>query len=75
MHKGNKTLIKFLLLELHTLGLLRNMALYTCQSSVHVSATPSTIFKVMVGNLHMVSIHIEHVHKGHRTLLELLLVE
>ena len=39
MHKGHTTLIKFLLLELHTLDLLTNMALYTWHSNVLVSAT------------------------------------
>ena len=48
MHKGHRTLIKFKLLELRTLDLLRNMALYTWRSRVRVSATPSTVFKIMI---------------------------
>ena len=47
MHKGHRTLIKFLLLVLHTLDFLRNFALYTWYSWVDVSAT-STVFKVMI---------------------------
>ena len=35
MHKGHRTLIIFLLLELHTPDLLKNMALYT-----HYENTP-----------------------------------
>ena len=37
MYKGHRTLIKFLLLKLHTLDSLINMALYRWQSRVHVS--------------------------------------
>ena len=37
MHTSHRTLVKFLLLELHTLDLLRNFALYTWHSSVCVS--------------------------------------
>ena len=50
MYKGHRTLIKFSLLELHTLDLLTDMALYTWHSSVGVSATP-TVFKIMYRNL------------------------
>ena len=39
MHKGHRTLIKFLFLELHTLDLLRIFALYTRHSRVCVSPT------------------------------------
>ena len=44
MHKGHRTLIKFLLLVLHTLDFLRKFALYTWHSLVGVSAT-STVFQ------------------------------
>ena len=50
VHKGHRTLIKFLLLELYTLDLLRNMALYTWHSRVYVSATPK-VFKITIRNL------------------------
>ena len=51
MHKGHKTLIELLLIELYTLDLRRKFILYTWQSRACVSATPS-VFKVMVRNLH-----------------------
>ena len=51
MHKVHRALINFLLLELGTLDLLRNMALYTWHSRVHVSTTPPTVFKIMIRNL------------------------
>ena len=47
MLKGHRTLIKFILLELHTLDLLRKFALITCHSRVGVSAT-STVFEIMI---------------------------
>ena len=47
MHKGHRTLIKFLLLELRTLDLLRKFALYIWLSRVFVSAT-STVLKIMI---------------------------
>ena len=48
MHKGHRTLIDLLIPELHTLDLLRNSALYTWHSRVCVSATSSTVFKIMI---------------------------
>ena len=45
MHKGRRTLIQLLLLQLHTLILLRKFVLYTLPSRVGVSATPPTVFK------------------------------
>ena len=50
MHKGHGNLIKFVLLELLTLHLLRN-AIFTLHGRVHVSAT-STVFMIVVKNLH-----------------------
>ena len=52
MHKGHRTLIICLLLQLHTLDLLRNFALYTWHSRVCVSAT-STVFEIMIRNLQL----------------------
>ena len=48
MHKDYKTLIELLLVELPTLDLLRKFVLYTWQIRVCVSATPPTVFKVIV---------------------------
>ena len=45
MHKGHRTLIKFLMLELHTRGLFRKFTSYTWHSRA-VSAT-SKVFKIM----------------------------
>ena len=47
MHKGNRTLINFLLLELHTFHLLKKIAIFTLHSGVHVYAT-STVFMIVV---------------------------
>ena len=74
MHKGHKTLIKFLLLELHTLDLFRNTALYTWHSNVCVSPT-STVFKIMIRNMQQSKNIAGHVHKGLRTLIKCLLRE
>ena len=46
-----RTVIKFLLLELHTLDFLRNSVLCTWHSKVRVSATSHTVFKIMISNL------------------------
>ena len=51
MHKGHRTLVKLLLLELHTLDILITMALYTWYSRVLVSAICPTVFKVKICNL------------------------
>ena len=75
MHKGDRTLINFLLLELRTLYLLRNMALYTWHSRVHVSTTPTTVFKIMVRNLQQSKNIAWTCDKGHRTLIKVLLLE
>ena len=55
MHKGQgmfikvtELLINFLLLELHTLDLLRNMASYTWHSRFRVPATSPAVFKIMI---------------------------
>ena len=48
MHKGHKTLIEILWIELHTLDLLRKFVLYTWPSRVCVSATSPTVFKIMI---------------------------
>ena len=45
--QGHRTVIKSLLLRLHTLDLLRNFALYTWRSRVGVSTT-SMVFKIMI---------------------------
>ena len=42
---------QILLLELHTLHLLRNMALYTWHSRVRASAGPPSVFKIIIRNL------------------------
>ena len=64
MHKGYRILIKFLLLELHTYDLLRNLpysycimefmshfALFTWHNRDYVSATLPTFFMVMILSL------------------------
>ena len=45
MHKGQRTLIQLLLLELHTLDILKKKSvLYTWPSKVRVSTTSPTVF-------------------------------
>ena len=46
MHKGHRTLIKFLLLELHTLDLLQILP-YT-YDIVEDASTTSTVLKIMI---------------------------
>ena len=48
MHYGHRTLIKFLLLELHTLDLLRNMALNAWHSRVCVFTTSPVVVNIVV---------------------------
>ena len=50
MHKGHRTLMKLLLVELHTLDLLRKIS-YIWNSRVRISTAPSTVFKIIIGNL------------------------
>ena len=47
MHEGQRSLFNLLLQELHALDLFNCFGLQSCQSRVHVSATPLTYFKVM----------------------------
>ena len=50
VHRGHRTLIKILLIELHTLDFLRKFVLYTWHSRVNVFAA-STVFKIIIWNL------------------------
>ena len=67
MHKGHRALINFILLELHTLDLLRNFASYTWHS------------RVRVGNFCSFQnngiIYARHVHECHITLIKFSLLE
>ena len=65
--KRHRTLIKFLLLELHTLDFLRNSAFYTWHSRIRVSATSHTVFKIMLSTLQQ-SMNIAWVTEGYRRL-------
>ena len=48
MHKGHRTLIKLIFVELHTLDLLRKFVLYTWHSRVGVTAVSPTVFEIMI---------------------------